>query len=106
VPLQGLELQWIGWVFGLSFKQEAGLDECPVPIHVGGILMISELPVKEPEPVSCSVCHVEIPRAESLSIEGKEYVYYFCGHGCYSRWNGGLEERVKSRGGSVDSKKR
>jgi hypothetical protein len=68
--------------------------------------MISELPVKEPEPVSCAVCHVEIPRTDSLSIEGKEYVYYFCGHGCYSRWNGGMEERMKKKNGSAGPKKK
>ncbi len=49
--------------------------------------MVYELPVKEPEPVSCENCHREIPNAASLSIEGQEYIYYFCGHGCYSRWH-------------------
>lgn len=49
--------------------------------------MTSEQPVKEPEPVSCEICHREIPKADSLTIEGQEYAYYFCGHGCYSRWH-------------------
>ena len=59
--------------------------------------MSSDLPVKEPETISCAVCHLEIPRAESLSIEGKEYVYYFCGHGCYSRWNESMNQQLKKK---------
>jgi hypothetical protein len=55
--------------------------------------MVTELPIKEPEQVSCAACQLEIPRAESLSIEGKEYAYHFCGHGCYTRWNTELGER-------------
>ena len=66
--------------------------------------MDPEIPVEEPEPVSCAVCHVEIPRADSLSIEGKEYVYYFCGHGCYSRWNKQMGERLRGGKPSEDAK--
>ena len=36
--------------------------------------------------VSCHVCHREIPRADALTVEGQEYLYYFCGQGCYARW--------------------
>ncbi len=58
---------------------------------------MSELPVKEPEPVSCEICHQEISRAESLSVEGKEYIYYFCGNGCYSRWNARIEKERREK---------
>ena len=64
--------------------------------------MVTELPIKEPEPVSCAVCQLEIPRAESLSIEGKEYAYYFCGHGCYTRWSTELGERMKNKNNTGD----
>lgn len=59
--------------------------------------MVSEQDLMETAPVSCEVCHIEIPRTESLSIEAKEYVYYFCGHGCFSRWSERVEERVKDK---------
>ncbi|MDX1430874.1 MAG: DUF3330 domain-containing protein [Gammaproteobacteria bacterium] len=36
--------------------------------------------------VSCRVCRREVPRSEAKSVEGKDYVWYFCGLGCYSRW--------------------
>ncbi len=58
---------------------------------------MSELPVKEPAPVSCEICHQEIPSAQSLSIEAKEYTYYFCGHGCYARWNERMAEQQKQK---------
>ncbi len=38
-----------------------------------------------PEVVSCSVCQREIPRAESLTAEGRDYLYFFCGAGCYEK---------------------
>lgn len=59
--------------------------------------MDSEQPIKEPEPVSCEICHREIPNADSFSIEGQEYIYYFCGHGCYSRWHEQKLGREESR---------
>ncbi|HEY9148524.1 MAG TPA: DUF3330 domain-containing protein [Gammaproteobacteria bacterium] len=36
--------------------------------------------------VSCHICQLEVPHAEALSVEGQEYLYYFCGQGCYSQW--------------------
>ncbi len=36
--------------------------------------------------VRCHVCHREIPHPEALTVEGQEYLYYFCGQGCYTRW--------------------
>jgi YHS domain-containing protein len=53
------------------------------------------------EPVSCRICHREIPYAEALSIEGQEYMYFFCGSGCYEHWRQDDVERQrksKSRG--------
>ncbi|MEK7734737.1 MAG: DUF3330 domain-containing protein [Pseudomonadota bacterium] len=36
--------------------------------------------------VSCQVCLKEIPKSVAKSLEGPEYVYYFCGADCYYRW--------------------
>jgi hypothetical protein len=32
-----------------------------------------------------------VPHADALSVEGQEYLYYFCGQGCYSHWQHGNE---------------
>ncbi len=40
----------------------------------------------ELEEVSCNVCHQQVPHAESLAVEAQEYLYFFCGQGCYSTW--------------------
>lgn len=42
--------------------------------------------VSPPETVSCSLCQLQVPHAEALSVEGQEYLYYFCGLGCYEAW--------------------
>lgn len=52
------------------------------------------------EPVSCRVCHREIPHAEALNIEGQEYTYYFCGYGCFDHWHQGEEKRREKEGKS------
>lgn len=36
--------------------------------------------------VSCQVCLKEVPRSVAKSLEGADYVYYFCGADCYQRW--------------------
>jgi len=36
--------------------------------------------------VSCHVCHREVPHADALSVEGQEYLFFFCGQGCYVNW--------------------
>jgi len=36
--------------------------------------------------VSCSVCQQAIPHTEGLSVEAHEYLFFFCGSGCYSSW--------------------
>lgn len=53
----------------------------------------------EPAEVSCHVCHTEIPRAEALSAEAQEYVYYFCGNGCYVHWRQQREASASTPGG-------
>ena len=41
----------------------------------------------QPKPVlRCLTCHKEIPHANVLSIEGKEYAYHFCGQTCFQQW--------------------
>lgn len=47
-----------------------------------------------PDKVSCHVCHQEIPHADALSAEGQEYLFFFCGQGCYVQWN---QEEAKAR---------
>jgi len=44
-----------------------------------------------PAEVSCHVCHSEVPRAEAMTVEAQEYLYYFCGQGCYVRWSKGQD---------------
>ena len=36
--------------------------------------------------VSCQVCLKEVSKSVAESLEGSEYVYYFCGADCYHRW--------------------
>lgn len=38
------------------------------------------------EVVSCNVCQQEVTHAESLAVEAQEYLYFFCGAGCYTHW--------------------
>lgn len=64
---------------------------------VSEVVFVSEIPVEEPEHVSCELCHKEVPRADSLNVEGKEYIYYFCGHGCYSRWTARVKEQPQRK---------
>jgi len=48
--------------------------------------------------VTCHVCHQAVPHAEALTAEGQEYLYYFCGRGCYSHWqHGGGPAAAKRR---------
>lgn len=43
--------------------------------------------------VSCEVCLKEIPRSVARSLEGPDYVYYFCGQQCYEKWQVGTGMR-------------
>ena len=36
--------------------------------------------------VSCAECEKEVPRSEAKSVEGRDYVWYFCGLDCYAHW--------------------
>jgi hypothetical protein len=49
--------------------------------------MTTRLAVENSHPVSCTICHREVPRAESLSAEGQDYLWFFCGLGCYEQWH-------------------
>ncbi|KPV40077.1 hypothetical protein AN478_07925 [Thiohalorhabdus denitrificans] len=40
----------------------------------------------EPAKVSCEVCMAEVPHDDAKSMEGSDYVLYFCGLDCYDRW--------------------
>lgn len=41
---------------------------------------------QEVEAVSCHVCHQDVPHTEGLTVEAQEYLFFFCGLGCYSSW--------------------
>jgi YHS domain-containing protein len=53
--------------------------------------MTTRLPVEGPNLVSCSICHREVPHAETLSAEGQDYFLYFCGTDCYEQWQHSTE---------------
>lgn len=36
--------------------------------------------------LTCKVCMKEIPKSVAKSLEGHDYVYYFCGSDCFSKW--------------------
>ena len=42
----------------------------------------------DPQSVFCEVCARPVPKSEALPAEGVEYTAYFCGAGCYERWQG------------------
>jgi hypothetical protein len=37
--------------------------------------------------VACEICLTQIPHTEAQSMEGDEYVLFFCGLDCYDQWN-------------------
>jgi hypothetical protein len=49
--------------------------------------MTTRLMVEDRHSVSCNVCHREVPHADSLSAEGQDYLWFFCGLGCYEQWH-------------------
>jgi hypothetical protein len=53
----------------------------------------TDAPEKE-GPVACEVCLKEIPRSVARSLEGPDYVYHFCGQGCYEKWLAGAGMRA------------
>ena len=36
--------------------------------------------------ISCHICLEQVPHAGAMSVEGKEYLFFFCGQGCYVNW--------------------
>jgi hypothetical protein len=48
--------------------------------------MVEKKDIVEPETVACQVCLKEIPKSVAESLEGPQYVYYFCGADCYEAW--------------------
>lgn len=54
--------------------------------------MVEKQVISEPETVACEICLVEVPKSVAQSLEGPEYVYYFCGAACYSRWQAARTE--------------
>ena len=53
----------------------------------------TDAPEKEGS-VACEVCLKEIPRSVARSLEGPDYVYHFCGQGCYEKWLAGAGMRA------------
>lgn len=56
-------------------------------------------PIDEPQ-VKCEVCLKEIPQSEAVNPEAQDYVLFFCGVDCYSRWN---EEAARQKAGGERS---
>ena len=48
--------------------------------------MTEKMLLGEDSHASCLLCQREIPRADVLTVEAKEYAYYFCGQGCFQQW--------------------
>jgi len=48
--------------------------------------MSDKLKTEETPLVSCHICLKEVPKSVAESLEGSEYVYYFCGADCYQQW--------------------
>lgn len=38
------------------------------------------------EHLSCEICLNEIPDSVAQSLEGPDYVHYFCGADCFAEW--------------------
>lgn len=45
--------------------------------------------------VSCRSCRAELDPAHSYRVDGKEYVYHFCGAHCHLRWQQGEDNRTQ-----------
>lgn len=48
--------------------------------------MVEKKDIVDPETVACQVCMKEIPKSVAESLEGPQYVYYFCGADCFAAW--------------------
>ncbi len=40
----------------------------------------------EVEVVTCHVCQQDVPNTHGLTVEAQEYLFFFCGLGCYGSW--------------------
>ena len=49
--------------------------------------------MKNTETVACEVCLKEIPKSVAHSLEGEDYVYYFCGAACHEKWRAAPGQR-------------
>lgn len=45
----------------------------------------------EDRPIACETCHKEVPLSVASSLEGPDYIYYFCGGECYEKWMTGQD---------------
>ncbi len=45
----------------------------------------AENPVEEPH-VTCEICLKEVPISEAVVPEATDYFVYFCGVGCFEKW--------------------
>lgn len=44
--------------------------------------------------VACATCLAEVPKDLALTVEGPDYVHYFCGLECLAKW----QEKAKQEG--------
>jgi hypothetical protein len=45
--------------------------------------------------VKCNSCASEIPETVAMTMEGLEYVMYFCGQACFDHWESEHQESNK-----------
>ena len=48
--------------------------------------MVPREAISNPPSLSCQVCFTEIPPSVANSLEGRDYVQYYCGAECYVEW--------------------
>ena len=51
--------------------------------------------------ISCEICLKEVPKSEAIVPEASDYVAYFCGMDCYTKWKNQpdkLNKQVKQPG--------
>ena len=60
-------------------------------------MALSAIAAIEPQSVptlSCKICMTEIPNSVANSLEGKDYVHFFCGADCYATWENSEERKT------------
>jgi hypothetical protein len=67
--------------------------------NTGGFIMAPKLATQTRPQLACQICLTEIPASVANSLEGKDYVHYFCGAECYAEWEekeqGGQKQPVR-----------